>query len=248
MKDYAHLYKQEKGSTKYADFQVHWLEHVHQVAVRGAALATSDAQDVDSDTVVLTSSSAAEQWSHIYIHAQSELGEIDPDTNMMVLHSVARSVFNQQHERIREHVSNTIAEDRPSSSQPPSQPSPDDALLRMCGAEIARMIKLRRKEKSTQLKSGRQQIDDLDEELSILKCLCIPSDQKQSMAEEIPLGIRNLDMTGYLWIPHPDLLPFLRKVDEVFRSQVNESTFRKYGETLFKVCFVSWHIECEVYQ
>ena len=53
VKDYAQLYKQEKGSTKYADFQVHWLEHVHLVAVRGAGLANSDAQDVDSDTAGL---------------------------------------------------------------------------------------------------------------------------------------------------------------------------------------------------
>lgn len=50
---------------KYSDFQVRWLDHIHQVAERGAAQAISDAQD-DSDTeysAILPTSSAAEEWS-----------------------------------------------------------------------------------------------------------------------------------------------------------------------------------------
>ena len=34
VKDYADLYAYEKGRTKYADFQVHWHDHVRQVAER----------------------------------------------------------------------------------------------------------------------------------------------------------------------------------------------------------------------
>ena len=68
VQDYAQLHKQEKGRTKYADFQVHWLEHIHvyQVADKGKALASSDAQDVDEPSdLVLASSYAAKKWSYI---------------------------------------------------------------------------------------------------------------------------------------------------------------------------------------
>lgn len=133
VKDYADLYTYEKGRTKYADFQVHWHDHVRQVAERGSNLASCDAQEFDdpADPPVLLTSSAAEKWSHIYMNAQVQMREIDGDTNLMVVHLIAKSIFNQQQKRI--HVSKTG--DKPSDAPP--QPSPDDALLRMCGAEIA---------------------------------------------------------------------------------------------------------------
>lgn len=53
--------------------------------------------------------------------------------------------------------------------------------------------------------------------------------------DQIPQGIRNLDQTGYLWVPRVQLLPFLRKVDEVFRKHINESSFQIHGEGLFKL-------------
>ena len=47
---------------------------------------------------------------HIYYaHAQAEMREVDSDTNMMVVHSIAKSVFNQQEERIHA----CKAEDKP---------------------------------------------------------------------------------------------------------------------------------------
>ena len=69
--DYSELYKTTKGRTKYSDFQIKWLDHIHQVAERGAALAISDAQD-DSDTEYLailpTSSVAKSRQLSISMH------------------------------------------------------------------------------------------------------------------------------------------------------------------------------------
>ena len=52
---------------------------------------------------------------------------------------------------------------------------------------------------------------------------------------QIPIGISNLDQTGYMWVPRLQLLPFLRKVDEVVRLHINEGNFQKHGENIFTV-------------
>ena len=66
VKDYADLCTHEKGRTKYADFQIHWHDHVRQVAERGANLANCDTQEFDdrADHPVMPTSAAAEKWSH----------------------------------------------------------------------------------------------------------------------------------------------------------------------------------------
>ena len=38
-----------------------------------------------------------------------------------------------------------------------------------------------------------------------------------------------------MWVPRLQLLPFLRRVDEVVRLHINEQKFQKHGENLFKV-------------
>ena len=213
VEDYSELYKTTKGRTKYSDFQIKWLDHIHQVAERGAALAISDAQD-DSDTeylAILPTSSAAEEWSTIHIHAQLKINEVKSDTNLIVLHSIAKQVFNHQQERVIAHK----AESTPSSVTQPS-PSPDDALLRMCGAEVARSLKSLKKERSRKLKGNQpDSVDTLNKEIALLKSMCVPNAEK-SEHDDIPQGIKNLDL-GYMWVPRPCLLPFLRKFDLMIR-------------------------------
>ena len=63
--DYCELYKSIKGRTKYSDFQVKWLDHVFQVAEKGAAMATNNAQDDSDHSAILPTSLAAEQRSYI---------------------------------------------------------------------------------------------------------------------------------------------------------------------------------------
>ena len=233
VEDYSELYKITKGRTKYADFQVSWLDHVHQVAEKGATLATSDAQDDSEYLTILPTSSAADEWSTIHIHAQlaTELEEIKSDTNLIVLHSIAKHVFNHQQERVIAHK----VESTPSSTSQLSSSSPDDALLRMCGAEVARSLKSLKKERNAKLKANQHEsVDTLNKEIALLKSMCVPNAEK-SKHDDIPLGIKNLD-SGYMWVPRPCLLPFLRKFDLMFRQQINEGNYKMHGASLFMVC------------
>ena len=227
--DYATLYKPK---TQYGDFQITWLDHVRCLAENGALLATSPAwqQDDTSSTPATTT----ETWANIYKQVRGCIGEIQVDTNFMVAHSIARSVFNHQQGRILEKKQNTT--DMVLSNT--SQQSPDDGLLRMCGAEISRMIRTRNKHVKRLKKHGGpgKLTAKSTSELLFLKKLCItPEEKTGTLQTQIPAGISSLDQTGYMWVPRLQLLPFLRKVDEVVRLHINEGNFQKHGENLFKI-------------
>ena len=72
------------------------------------------------------------------------------NTNFMVAHSIARSVFNHQQGRILEKKQNTAHMVLSNTSQQ----SPDDGLLHVCGAEISRMIRIRNKHMECLKKHG----------------------------------------------------------------------------------------------
>ena len=105
----------------------------------------------------------------------------------------------------------------------------------MCGAEIARMIKV----KSDQVRKSKHGTachdrDMLKREIAFLKSLCVRNEEKCQMQESIPTGVQNLDK-GYLWVPLPALKPFLVGVDQAFRKHVNNREFKKHGSHLFEV-------------
>ena len=107
-------------------------------------------------------------------------------------------------------------------TKPSSSSSPDDALLRMCGAEVACSLKSLQKKRSTKLKANQHEsVDTLNKHLALLKSMCVPNAEK-SKHDDIPQGIKKLD-SGYMWVPCPCLLPFLRKFDWMFWQQMRET-------------------------
>ena len=72
-----------------------------------------------------------------------------------------------------------------------------------------------------------------DEEVCFLKKMTIKAQDKGKMT--LPHGIKNLDQTGFLWVPIPQLLPYLREVDRLFQSEVNHDKFRQKGDQIFEV-------------
>ena len=195
------------------------------VVETGASLANACTQQIDDSTATV--------WADLYKNVQAVLGEIQTDTNLMVAHSIAKSVFNHQQTRILEKKQNRIEVVSPRTTQQ----TPDDGLLRMCGAEICRMIK-QRNNRVKRLKKCHDPVKltgKINRELLFLKHLCISSDVKNgALQKQIPAGIKNLDQTGYMWVPRLQLLPFLRKVDNIVQSNINECSFQKNGENLFK--------------
>ena len=233
--DYASLYKTLQGR-HYADFQMRWLEHIRHVAEYGYALATMDAQVVDQDASCLPSSESFAKWASICLeytsHSTEDLGM---DSNYIMLHQIGKEVYNSKQMQVLE--SKQVLASADLSGHNPRTPvqSSDDSLFRMCGAEIARMIRV----KTEQLQKGRSGVPHrrtatMEKEIRFLKSLCVRNEDKGSLQDSIPKGVQNLDL-GYLWVPLPSLRPFLVSVDEAFRRHVNNAEFRKHGSHIFEV-------------
>ena len=189
LSDYVYLYRCTKGRTKYVDFQLEWLQHVSAVGENGSTFATSDAQPVyEYESDIIPNSNAHATWAVVYCQAMDMLGDISDDTNLIILHTIASAVYNHQQQQFIHTQCHEIA---PSTL---SLPSSDDALYRMCGAEICRMIRAKQKSAKN------------DEEVCFLKKLTIKAQDKEKTT--LPHGIKNLDQTGFLWVPIPQLLPY----------------------------------------
>lgn len=234
--DYTTLYKSLKGR-QYADFQLKWLDHVRQVAEYGFSLAAMDAQVDDCDDFCLPNSASFAKWASVCIEYTSKYSEsLDTEINYIMLHWIAKEVFNSMQTQVYECKQDTAA-----SSSTEGTPiheathTSDDGLFRMCGAELARMIKVK-SDQIRKLKHGTacHDIDMLKKEVAFLKSLCIRNEEKYQMQESIPTGVQNLDK-GYLWVPLPALKPFLVGVDQAFRKHVNNREFKKHGSHLFEV-------------
>ena len=158
------------------------------------------------------------------------------DSNYIMLHWIAKEVCNSKQMQVLE--SKQVQASADLSGHNPHLPtqSSDDSLFRMCGAEIARTIRV----KTEQLKKGKSgtfhslRTDTLEKEIQFLKSLCVCNKDKRSLQDSIPKGVQILDL-GYLWIPLPSLRPFLVSVDEVFRRHVNNIEFQKHGSHIFEV-------------
>ena len=175
-------------------------------------------------------SGAVSAWSDILTSALAENPTLLTDCNFIMLHTIARRVFDHQQQQIYE------IKQKPASSVLPAA-SPDDGLLRMCGAEVARMLKAKRKEKEIKLQhveASHPAILSIDKHIRLLQRICIPMKDKESLKDSIPSSIQNLDK-GYMYIPMPSLIPYLAEVDRTFREHVNNDKFQKHGHQLFKI-------------
>ena len=128
----------------YADFQMNQLEHIRHVAEYGYALAIMDAQVVDQDASYLPSSESFAKWASICLehtsHSTEDLGE---DSNYIMLHQIGKEVYNSKQMQVLE-SKQILASADPSGHNPHTTvQSSDDSLFRMCGAEIARMIRVK---------------------------------------------------------------------------------------------------------
>jgi hypothetical protein len=61
------------------------------------------------------------------------------------------------------------------------------------------------------------------------------TDYQSSGQREDNTAIKNMDQTGFLWVPIPQLLPYLREVDTLFQDEINHDKFRLKGDRIFEV-------------
>ena len=240
LEDYLKLVSSSiKGNSKYMDFQVVWLDHIRKIGEQGYLLSTCEAQPLFDGESRALDSSAVHAWFEILTSALAEIIPLSPETNLIMLHTIAREVYDHQQQQIYEQKTTD-----PGSTSLQAQiaaKSNDDALLRMCGAEVARMIKSRKKEMRRLVDRCHPNVQSLDQQIDILLRMCIPTECKEAMKDAIPASIQHLDR-GHLYIPLPTIKPYLQEVDHVFTKYVNNENFRKHGEQLFKVKVLNQYI------
>ena len=149
-------------------------------------LSTSDAQpffDGENDSM-LTGSESVDAWADIVSNAFAKMNQLSPDSNFITLHTIAWEIFAHHQQEVYNIKQNGVVS--------VLAPSPDDSLFRMCGAEVARMVSVRK---------GRLQHTDItdptirqsiERQRELLKKICIPN-EKPKMQDSIPLGIQVLD-------------------------------------------------------
>ena len=118
-------------------------------------------------------------------------------------------------------------------SVPHSAPSPDDSLFRMCGAEVARMVNVR-KGRLHHTNTNDSTTQSIERQIQLLHKICIPNEDKARVKDSIPSGIQELDR-GYMYVPLPSLKTFLAAVDRTFIQHINKQSHLKHGHQLFKV-------------
>ena len=106
---------------------------------------------------------------------------------------------------------------------------PDEVYFRFSGGALAEMFHTRYK----QMKSSKQHTvkAKISEELSLLKCMQMEDKEKHIL----PDSLKYRDC-GHMYFPHENLLPFIRKVEEVVRMRANADTFKNEGSNMIKVC------------
>lgn len=178
-----------------------------------------------------TGSESVDAWADIVSDAFAEMNRLSPDSNFIMLHTIAREIFAHRKQEVYNIKQNAVVS-VPHLVVP--SPESDDSLFRMCGAEVARMVNVRK---------GRLQHTDLtdstirqsiEQQVELLKKICIPNEEKPTMQDSIPLGIQVLDQ-GYMYVPLPSLKPHLAAVDHAFTQQINKDSYKKHGNQLFKV-------------
>lgn len=107
----------------------------------------------------------------------------------------------------------------------------DDVYNRFGGAAICAMLKHRYNELKNCLRTDRNA-------LSIQICMLQAMNLKDKSS--IPDYLKYRDR-GFMYFPHHNLIPFLRNLDTVVKTAVNEDAFCKHGDDLIKVLLnVTW--------
>ena len=102
----------------------------------------------------------------------------------------------------------------------------DDVLLKICGAQLNKMIILRKE--TLKIK---QESDRVHKELEFLQSLTMNSEQKE---ECLSAALKSTERGGRTF-PVMHMLPFIREIVNRVRGDINETTFQQDGEKFFQV-------------
>ena len=159
---------------KFAAFQVGWLQSIRSIVEKGEELATSYEQTDDPEDIT-EESKLAEEVSYFALGCFNTVPS--KDDLLAIFHTIARHVFHHMQSRVI-----TIKESQSGDAEALTDVTAiyedsDDVLLRICGAQLNKMIVLRKETLKTKQES--KNIDRVCKELDFLHSLTMNAEQKE---------------------------------------------------------------------
>ncbi len=208
LEEYVQLYeKNDRGSDRYARFFLAW----HSLAEKYCSYR-------------IAGTTTQNWWDKL---AHDHTATVSDDTRNTVVTTLLYSTFNcMQHEVTRVLESLNVT-DRVTDT---IQADDDVSLMRLGGWALFSAKKYRERalkhETKTKLTASKLQV--YQKEIKVLESVVM------SNKSELPIGIAAKDR-GKLTLPHPSLVPFLRKANTAFKESLNHQCYQKYGPKLMEV-------------
>ena len=223
-KYYCILVVQERSTTKYAAFQIHWLQSIKAIVTYGENLALNSGQ-IEDEQMTKDELMLAEDVAGIIL--QSFDTQCDEKDILIMFQTIARVVFHYQQSNAvslkeGENCEGVMSEEQLKSDS-------DDALLRVAGSQLHRMINVR-KEHLKRKDRTEESMATIRDELEFLKVISMDTTQKESL----PVSLKSTELGGRTF-PLVELIPFVRHIVLSVRREINGDTFKRYGERLFQV-------------
>ena len=229
-KAYLVKYKAKKKIDKYAAFQIGWLQSIRCIVERGEELATSFGQGDDTEGMTREEMKLAEEVSCLVLGCFHTMPPIED--LLALFHTIARHVFHHMQARV------VTFKENPSGVMTGSLTDAEinfddnvDVLLRICGAQLNKMIVLRKDMLKCKHETTCKTPDNIKKELNFLQSLTMSAQDKE---ESLSSALTSTERGGRTF-PVVNMLPFIREVVRRVKGDINDATFQQYGEKLFQV-------------
>ena len=220
------------AAARYTTFQIQWLQRIRTIVEKGER-ALGDAQDADEDEEEHVTAMAG--YVAVLVLSGFETQQVEQRAILAVFQTIAREVFKYQQAKATTKQEVDIAQENEGEEEEALSEETDNALYRVCGAQLHRMIELRKKKLRDAYPGGsRETAAELEAEVEFLKQLRMTSEEK---AEYLPPSLMSTERGGRTF-PKPCMIPFIRRVVQQVKAEINDEAFKRYGENLFKVKLV----------
>ena len=211
---------------KYAAFQIHWLQRIRAMVSHGELCATNEGQVLDDEGQLTQEELAiADNIANLTLQCFDQV----PEGNhvLILFQTIARQVFHYQQSRIISMKEGTNDDETVDDNWLASDSN--DVLLRVCGAQLHKMISIR-KEKLTKKETTLACKVKTQKEYDFLRQISMDDSQKESL----PVSLKSTELGGRVF-PLFELIPFIKQIVQSVRQEINEDSLKKYGDRLFQV-------------
>ena len=142
-RSYLITYQAKTKIDKFAAFQIVWLQSIREIVERGEELASSCQQTDDPQCMIVEESKLAEDVSYFVLGC---FDSVPPKDDLLaVFHTMVHRVFHHMQSRASIIKERQLGASGAFTDETAIYEDSDDVLLRICGAQLNKMIVLRKK-------------------------------------------------------------------------------------------------------